>query len=109
VRMEQAVRNANPHHEEGQRLPFSVLAPDDSNAIALRVHAPPAEICTQPLGRDRIESFAGELADVIEAFPRILFPLQPLDPLRFRFRNSICHKIWATKKPTASELHWRWV
>ena len=109
VGMQQAVGNADAHHEEGQRLPFSVLAADHADAVALGVHAPPAEICSQPFGRDGIEAFAGKLADVVKAFPRILLPLQALDPLRLRFFNCVCHKIWATKKPTASELHWRWV
>ena len=92
VRVKQAIGNADPHHEERQRLAFAVLAADHSGAVPLRVHAPPAEICAQPFRRDGIEAFAGELADVVEAFPGILLPLQPLDPLRFRFCRCICHR-----------------
>ena len=98
VRMEQAVGDADAHHEEWQCLAFAVLAADHSGAVPLRVHAPPAEVCAQPFGRDGIEAFAGELADVVEPFPGILFPLQPLDPLCFRFCRCSCHRIFGHKK-----------
>ena len=89
VRLQQAVGNANAHHEERQRLPFSVFAADYADAVALGVHAPPAEICAQPFRRDGIEAFAGELADVVKAFPRILLPLKALDPLCLRLFVSV--------------------
>ena len=109
VSMEQAVRNTDAHHEEREGLPFSVLAADHAHSITLGVNAPPAEICAQPFGRDGVEAFAGELADIVEPFPGIFLALQALDPLGFCFLDCVCHKFWATKKPTASGLHWRWV
>ena len=100
VGMKQAVGNADAHHEERQRLAFAVLPADHAGAVALRVNAPPAEISAQPLGSDGIEAFAGELADVVEAFPRILLALQALDPLAcsLRFCNCVCHKSFGPQK-----------
>ena len=82
----------------GSALPFAVLSADHANAVALGVHAPPAEIGPQPLGRDGVEALAGEPADVVKAFPRVLLPLQPFDPLRFGFCNCICHKRFGPQK-----------
>ena len=103
VGMKQAVGNADAHHEIRQRLAFSVLAADHADAVSLRVHAPPAEICAQPFGSDGVEALTGELADVVEAFPGILLPLQPFDPLRSSVSvTAFAIRFWATKKPTAS-------
>ena len=103
VRMEQAVGNADTHHEEGQRLPFPVFPADHAGAVALGVHTPPAEICAQPFRGDGIEAFAGELADVIQAFPGILLPLQPLHPLGLGFGHCrcchcVCHRSFGPQK-----------
>ena len=105
VRGEQAVRNPDTNHEARHRLPFPAFAPDYAGSVALRVDAPPAEVRAQPFRRDGIESVARETANLLEAFPGILLPLQALDSLRFRFLVSFSHK---KEKPIASFL-WRWV
>ena len=53
VRSQQAVGNANSHHEERQRQSLAVLAANHSHAVALRVDAPPAEVGSNPLRRNR--------------------------------------------------------
>src|SRR6266851_6026576 len=92
MRLEQAVGNADAEHEVRQSLPFAALSADNSGAVPLRVNAPPAEIRAQPLGWDRLKALAREPTDFFEALPGILFPLQPLDSLRFRLFDRICHK-----------------
>ena len=111
MRLEQAVGNTDAEHEVGQGLAFAALSADNARAIPLRVNAPPAEIRAQPLGGDRLKSLAREPTDFFEALPGILFPLQPLDSLRFRLLDRICHKRILTpkEKPTASNAYWRWV
>src|SRR5713101_2027162 len=92
MRLEQAVGNADAEHEVRQSLPFAALSADNARAIPLRVNAPPAEIRAQPLGWDRLKALTREPTDFLEAIPGILFPLQPLDSLRFRLFDRICHK-----------------
>src|ERR1700730_8219062 len=101
--MEQTIGNTDSHHEVGQSLAFAVLAPDHAGAIPLGVHAPPAEICAQPLGRDGAKTLAGKSPDFIEAFPRILLPLQSLDSLRSRLCPRICHRSFDQKKPPPAD------
>jgi hypothetical protein len=104
VRLQQPIRNADAHHEIRQGLPFSVFTAHHSGAVALRVHAPPAEVSADPLGRNRIETLAGKAADFIQALPRVLLSLQAFDALRFRLFDRICHK-----KTHRQLLLWRWV
>src|SRR6266849_5008960 len=92
MRLKKAVGNANAKHEIRQGLSFAALSADNAGAVSLRVNAPPAEIRTQPLRWNRIEALTRESVDFFEAFPRILFPLQPLDSLRFCLFDRICHK-----------------
>ena len=73
-------------------LAFTAFAPDHAGSVALRVDAPPAEVRAQPFRRDGVKPVARETANLIEAFPGILLPLQTLDSLRFRFLVSFSHK-----------------
>ena len=81
VRSHHAVGNADAHHEALQRAAHAALAAGDARAVALGVNAPPAEVGADPFGGNGIEAFAGEAADFVQAFPRILCALQALDSL----------------------------
>ena len=52
MREQQAVGNADAHHEVRSGLPFAARAADDSGAVALRVDAPGTEVGPEPLRRD---------------------------------------------------------
>src|SRR5580698_6337393 len=102
---QQAIRDANPHHEVGRALAFSARAADDACAISLRVHAPRPEIRAEPLRWDRSIAFARKLADLVEMLPGILRVLQTLDALRFRLfdfahRSITCPKTLFQKQKT---------
>ena len=88
-----SVRNPDPHHEARQRLAFAPFSSDHSGAIPLGVDPPPAQIGSQPLGRNRGESLLRKPANLPQAFPRILFSLEPLCPLRLVLWNCVCHKV----------------
>src|ERR1700680_1325666 len=92
ARVEQAIRDSYSEHETGQRLALAALAGNYARAVSLGVDAPPAKICAQPFGRNRLESLAGKAAYFVEGLPGILLPLQPFDALCFRFFDWICHK-----------------
>src|SRR4029077_9819655 len=76
-----AVGNPDADHEALQGAPFAVLAASDAGSIALRINAPPAEVGSDPFGRDRVEALASEAADLLQAFPRIERALQALHSL----------------------------
>src|SRR5579864_6422121 len=105
MRLQQAVWNADAHHEIGERLPFPIRTADDTGTVSLGVYAPPAKIRTNPLGRDRGEAVTRKSADLLEPLPRILFAFEALNALRFRLFGCNCHK---KQKPTASFVYWRW-
>lgn len=64
------------------RFPLAPLAADGAHAIALSVDAPPAEVRGEPLWRDGLIAFPGETLDFRKTPPRILLPLEALQPLR---------------------------
>src|SRR5271155_1190266 len=84
---QQSIGDANTHHEIRCRLALSTRSADNADTIALRVHAPGAEIHVLPLRGNGIETFARELADLVEMLPGIFFELESLDALCFRFFN----------------------
>src|SRR5580692_5340915 len=89
-----AVGDADAKHEAGQCLALAAFSADHTGAVSLRVNAPPAEIGAQPFGRNGIEASSREASNLVERFPRVLLPLQSLDPLCLRlfYRFSLCHK-----------------
>ncbi len=61
VRGEQAVGQADAHHEVLGGLALAALAAGDADAVALGVDAPPLEVEPGPLGEDGVAALAGEL------------------------------------------------
>ena len=55
-----AVGNANAHHEPFRRQPFTALAARGADAVALGVDAPPFEVGRRPLGHHTGPSLARE-------------------------------------------------
>src|SRR5579872_280248 len=101
-RGQDAVGNSDAHHEALQRLPYSAGSASYACAVALGVNAPPAEIGTDPFGRDRLKSLAGEAPNFVEAVPGVGRALQALDSLRCRLFGWLRHKCYVcNKKPTA--------
>src|ERR1051325_7387839 len=102
IAAQQAVGDANAHHEILRRLPFSVFAADDAQAVTLRVNSPGAKIRTEPFGRNGSMPLARKFTDFVEVIPRELFALQPLDLLRLGFLD-FAHSLSSgpkNKKPT---------
>src|SRR5580698_5867814 len=91
-RSHHAVGDADANHETLQRLPYSALAAGYARAVTLGINAPPAEISSDPFGRDRLKSLASEAPDFIQAVPRIGGPLEALDSLRCSFFCQDCHR-----------------
>ena len=56
-----------------------------ADAVTLGVDAPPFEVQVGPLGDDAGTAGTGELAHVVEGFPRVLFELESLGALGFGF------------------------
>src|SRR5579884_2057069 len=104
MREKVTVGNANANHEMLGCPPLATFAANRADAITLRVHTPGTKVSAQPLGRDRVESLAGELADFIEVLPRVLLAFEALHTLRFRFCYGWCHdsptNSAKNKKPT---------
>ncbi len=90
VRGEQAVGQANAHHEVLGCFAYAVLAAGDAEAVALGVDAPPLEVEFGPLGQDGGAAFAGELADFLPGVPWVLGQLQPLGLLGLGFLGGGC-------------------
>src|SRR5579864_7411261 len=84
--------------------PLATLAANRAAAITLCLHTPRRKVSAQPLGRDRVESLAGELADFIEVLPRVLLAFEALHTLRFRFCYGWCHDS-PTKSPEKQKAH----
>src|SRR6185437_15334227 len=120
VRVDEPIGETNTQHEIRHCFAFATAAAQRSSAIALRVNAPPAEVCLDPLIRDCGVALCGELADFVEAFPGILLLLKPFGPLGFCFLyrcyHGCAHLIhlklsWPCKcgkKQKAHRLLWRW-
>ena len=88
-----AVGNADAHHEEFGSQAFAAFAAGGSHAIALRIDAPPLEISGSPVGQHAFATLTGEGAHLIESRPRVLFALQALGLLGLRlfFLNCFSH------------------
>ena len=103
VRSQQAVRNADPQHEERQRQPLAVLAADNPRTIALRVDSPPAEVGSDPFRRNRAKAFSREASNLSQPLPGIHGALQALHFLRFRFFDRIRYR-WIGHRMTSRKL-----
>ena len=82
---EQAVGDADAHHEVLGGLAFAADAAGDAEAVALGVDAPPLEVGRGPLGHDAGAAIAGEVADLVERLPRVLLELEALGLLGLGF------------------------
>ena len=101
VRIHLSVGDADANHEALEGASFAVFAAGDAGAVSLRVNAPPPEICSDPFRRDRIETFAGKAANLIEALPRIEGAFEALRSLGlsfFRCRIRRCHDLFVQQK-----------
>src|ERR1700675_237437 len=98
-----SVRNPDAHHEKRRRFPFTVRAADHPLPVALRVNAPRTKIGPQPLWRNRGVALPREFANLVNALPRVLGSLEPLDALCLGFLL-LAHKKWPlkTKNPPTS-------
>ena len=85
VRGEEAVGEADAHHEELGGLAFAAGAAGDADAVALGVDAPPLEVEAGPLGEDGVAALAGELADLVPGVPGVLRELEALGALGLGF------------------------
>ncbi len=72
VRGEQAVGQADAHHEVVTGQAFAVLAAGDAEAVTLGVNAPPLEVQASPLRQHAGASFAGKLANLVPSVPGVL-------------------------------------
>ena len=76
-----AVGNADAHHEVFGGQALAALAAGSAHAVALGVDAPPLEVAGSPVGQHAGAALAGKRAHLIEGLPRVLFALQALRPL----------------------------
>ncbi len=76
VRGEQAIGQADAHHEVLGRLAHAVLAAGDARAVALGVDAPPLEVELGPLRQHRGAALARKLAHFVPCLPWVLGELQ---------------------------------
>ena len=65
-----AVGNADAHHEVVGGEAFAALAAGGADAVALGVDAPPFEVQVGPLGQDAGAAGAGEFAHLDRRLPR---------------------------------------
>src|SRR5579863_7454590 len=79
--VEDSIWNSNADHEPLECAAFAAFSTGDSGAVSLCVNAPPAKVCPDPFGRNRIEAIASEAPDLLQPFPGILRALQTLDSL----------------------------
>src|SRR5262249_28881075 len=84
-RGEKPVGQPDAQHEVGHSLTFATGAAEGARAVTLRVDPPPAEICLDPGLGPRGVALRGEGADLIEAFPGVLLPLESLHLLNLGF------------------------
>src|SRR5579872_1060345 len=80
---EDSIWNSDTDHKPLQRAALATFSTSDSPAISLRVNAPPAEVGSNPFGRNRVEAVASEAADLVQSVPRILRAFQALSSLGF--------------------------
>ena len=86
VSPQNAVGDADPHHEVVGRFALAAFAPGHARAVPLRVNAPPAEVRAPFLG-DRGAAGAGKGANLVNRVPGILLALQTFGSLRLGFFN----------------------
>ncbi len=98
VRGEEAVGQADAHHEELGGLALAADAAGGADAVALGVDAPPFEVEAGPLGEDGAAAVAGELADLVPGVPGVLGELEALGFLGLGFlhwgRGGGCEHVW---------------
>src|SRR5579864_4413997 len=96
-----AVGNTDAHHKTLDGASFAVLASSDAGAVTLGVHAPPAEVGSDPFRWDGGKTFAGEAANLGEAVPWIHGALEAFGALRFGFFRLVCCRrhFFAIKNP----------
>ena len=80
---QQSVGNADAHHKVRYGFAFAIFAANHTDAIALGVDSPRAEVGAHPRGRDRRKAGTGELFDLVKVFPGVYFAFKALDALRF--------------------------
>src|ERR1035437_8162460 len=80
-----AIRNADAHHEPIGGQAFSTLAADSAYSVALRVDTRPLEVGRGPLWDNAGAAGASEFAHFVEDLPGILFALEALGTLGFGF------------------------
>ena len=85
VRGEDAVGEADAHHEELGGFAFAGGAAGDAEAVALGVDAPPFEVEAGPGGVDVLAAFAGVGADFVPGVPGVFGELEALGFLGLGF------------------------
>ncbi len=91
---EQAVGQADAHHEELGRPALAVGSAGDSDAVTLRVDAPPLEVEAGPLGEDGVAALKGELAHLVPSVPGVLGELEALGALGLGFLDGLIWSCW---------------
>src|SRR5207244_9045272 len=89
--LEGAVRDPDTHHEVANGFALASLAADRTDAVALGIEAPPAEVRAEPLGRHRIPALPREALDVGIRLPGIELALEPLHALRLGLFRGLTH------------------
>src|SRR4030095_13452763 len=92
VRLDDAVRDPDAHHEVPHGLALAALAADRADAVALCVDAPPAEVRPEPLGWDRVPALPREALDLGMGLPGVQLALEPLHALRLRLLDGFAHR-----------------
>jgi hypothetical protein len=90
---ENAVGDADAHHEVIGSQAFAAFAAGDAHAVTLGVDAPPFEISGSPLGNHARAALAGKGAHLVERLPRLLLALEAFRTLGLGlfFRNNLSH------------------
>ena len=83
-RGDDAIGNANAHHEIFGGQAFAAFAASSAHSVALRIDAPPLEISGAPFGQHAFAALPGKGAHFVESGPRVLFSLQALSLLGLR-------------------------
>ena len=87
---EDAVGNADAHHEVISGKAFAAFAAGRAYSVTLRVDSPPLEVGVGPLGNDARTALTGEGAHLVEGLPWVLVALQALRPLSLGFLYLDC-------------------
>ncbi len=88
-----AIGDADAHHEVIGGQAFAALAAGGAHAVALGIDAPPFEVSGGPLGHHAGAAGAGKGAHLVKGLPGILLALQALHALGlgFFYFNSLSH------------------